>query len=106
SVDDACAVGREERCPVRADTRVRDLPNVAAVAVHHEQLERGRPPDALLQEREVAVELLTRLDRAAAPDDLRAVSREERPAVRAGTMGQATNIGSIAVHRIDLHVAG
>ena len=80
-------------------------PQAAAVGVHHEDLERGRPPEPVAKQRPVVVELWTRRERAAAEDDLRAVGREERPAVGPDTVGQPLHVAAVGVHRVDLHVA-
>ena len=54
--DQALAVGMPGRREVGA-AKLRDLTQVRAVAIHHEELERRRPPQSFLQQALVFVEL-------------------------------------------------
>ncbi len=81
------------------------LLQVPAVGVHDEDLERRRTPEAFTEQRLVVVELWPGRQRTSAEHDLRAIRREERTAVGPRPVGQAPDVGSVAVHRVDLHVA-
>ena len=81
------------------------LPEVRAVAVHHEELERRRTPEPFLQQAAILVELCAGAEQAAAERDLLAVPREERSAVGPGPVRQPAHVRAVGLHRIDLHVA-
>ena len=77
-------------------------PLVRAVGVHQVDLQRGRPHEALRQQRAVLLEGRA-LGAAGPPHDFRAVGAEERAPVVAGAVGQALRSARL-VHDVEVEV--
>ena len=77
---------------------------LGAVRVRDPELHGARPDEPLGEQRAVGVERLAGRTRGA-PDDLRAVRREERAAVVTGRVGQAAHVAAVGVHAVEVEIA-
>jgi len=102
--EQALAVGEEGRRE-RSRPEVRHLVDVGAVGLGDVDLELGGPDQAVGEQIAVFVHLLARRRPRRAPDDVRAVGREERAAVVARRRGEAADVRPVGVHAVEIEIA-